>query len=302
MMLMMNRKPMTNANFIVDYQQRINDVLQQHLLRDDQEPKLLHQAMRYAVFNGGKRIRPLLVYAVGRMFASDLTAFDIPAAAVELIHCYSLVHDDLPAMDDDDLRRGKPTCHKKFDEATAILAGDALQAQAFLLLAQDPNNSAINRLRLLQQLGEACGSLGMAGGQAKDLQATGKQLKLAELQQMHQMKTGALISASVLFGAIVAEPAEQACRALATFAQEIGLAYQIHDDILDVEGATELLGKRQGADQNLQKATYPAIVGLDQAKLLAKQAYNNAMAALKMFGNEADELRYLAAYIVQRDH
>jgi len=289
-------------DFIAAYQQHIEGFLQEQLPVAVTMPKNLHQAMRYAVLNSGKRIRPLLVYATGSIFNVPIAQLDIPAVAVELIHCYSLIHDDLPAMDDDDLRRGKPTCHKAFNEAIAILAGDALQAEAFTLLAADQHHDAKQRSAMLLALGQACGSRGMAGGQAIDLAVVGQQPNLNELEMMHRLKTGALIKASVQLGAIAASADETELQRLDEFAAQIGLAFQIQDDILDVEGETTLLGKQQGADLALNKPTYPALVGLDKAKQLAKAAYEEALAAVTTFGTEADNLRQLAAYIVRRDH
>lgn len=292
---------MTNS-FISTYQQRIEKVLQQQLPPVTAAPQRLHQAMRYSVLDSGKRMRPLLVYATGLALQATAAQLDMAAAAVELIHCYSLIHDDLPAMDNDDLRRGKPTCHRAFDEATAMLAGDALQAQAFTLLANDPQNDAAQKIAMLIALGKACGSLGMAGGQAIDLAAEGKTLSLSELEVMHRLKTGALIKASVQLGTISGRSDRRTCKALEQFAEQIGLAFQIRDDILDVEGETSLLGKQQGADAALNKPTYPAIVGLVKAKELARQAYQEALIAIEDLPETADYLRYLAGYIIQRDH
>lgn len=290
------------TSFITDFQQRIESVLGSFLLAEQQMPQRLHQAMRYVTLNGGKRIRPLLVYASGQLAQIDLIKLDAAAAAVEMIHCYSLVHDDLPAMDNDDLRRGKPTCHKAFDQATAILAGDAIQAGAFAVIANDDNNDNEKRVNMLKILANACGSLGMAGGQALDLAATGQQINLEQLKTMHQMKTGALIKASVLLGAVAADIELDAYQQLAQFAELIGLAFQIHDDILDVEADTETLGKQQGADIALNKVTYPALVGIDSAKQMENETYHAALAALNNFGDEAGKLRDLAAYIIQRNY
>lgn len=292
---------MTN-NFIPQFQDHINLLLQTHLASDATEPQCLHQAMRYAIVDGGKRVRPLLVYVAGQCLDVAVEKLDAAAAAVEMIHCYSLVHDDLPAMDDDDLRRGKPTCHKAFDEATAILAGDAIQAKAFEILAADQHNEANVCLQMIKCLADACGSCGMAGGQSIDLLATGQMLNLQQLQTMHQLKTGALIKASVLLAAIIAQTDDERYQQLAKFGDLIGLAFQIHDDILDVEGETEKLGKTQGADQELNKATYPAILGIEKAKHLLNITYDEALTALSAFGKEADNLRALGAFIVQRDY
>ncbi len=290
------------SDFIIDYQNRIEQCLAQSLPAEQEEPQRLHSAMRYAVLGAGKRIRPLLVYATGQFFNSALVSLDSSALAVELIHCYSLVHDDLPAMDNDDLRRGKPSCHKAFDDATAMLAGDALQAEAFALLAADTENNLNERVQLLSILGRACGSLGMAGGQAIDLGSVDKTLNLVQLEQMHRLKTGSLIEASILMGAIVgkATPAELA--ALQEFAALLGLTFQIQDDILDVEGSTEQLGKQQGADTALNKPTYPGILGLEKAKALVEVNYEKVLACLSDFGDRAEQLRQMAKYIIQRQH
>ncbi len=289
-------------SFVGDYQKRIEQILEQQLPAVTKMPQRLHQAMHYSVLNSGKRMRPLLVYATGLALQAGADQLDMAAAAVELIHCYSLIHDDLPAMDNDDLRRGKPTCHRAFDEATATLAGDALQAEAFMLLANDQQNSAEQKIAMLLTLGKACGSLGMAGGQAIDLAAAGKALTLAELETMHHLKTGALIKASIQLGAIIGNGDAATCKALDRFAEKIGLAFQIRDDILDIEGDTTLLGKRQGADAALNKPTYPATVGLVKAKELMNQAYQEALMAIESLPTTTKYLRDLAAYIVQRDH
>lgn len=287
------------------YQRRVEVALDHHLPRPEVHPSRLHEAMRYATFNGGKRIRPLLVYLTGEALGLDATLLDAPACAVELIHCYSLVHDDLPAMDDDDLRRGKPTCHRAYDEATAILAGDALQAHAFQILAQD--NKMIQdpavRLRMIAQLAQASGSRGMCGGQAIDLGAVGRQLDLAELEDMHIHKTGALIRASVLLGAMSkADIDPDLLHRLDHFAKCIGLMFQIQDDILDVESDTATLGKQQGADQARNKPTYPALVGLTEAKQMAHELFSQAIASLEPLNEHAESLHWLADYIITRQH
>src|ERR1700729_1601053 len=248
------------------YQSRVQAVLDAALPAADLVPQRLHAAQRYAVLGGGKRLRPLLVYCTGEALQVPANFLDAPAAAVELIHSYSLVHDDLPAMDDDDLRRGQPTTHRAFDEATAILAGDALQVLAFSLLARDRTVgvSPEARLKMIHILADASGTAGMAGGQALDLSAVGRNLNLEELETMHRLKTGALIRASVLLAAACAPgltPSEW--EALDGYAQDIGLAFQIQDDILDVEGNTEEIGKTSGADAALGKLTYPRPMGLE---------------------------------------
>jgi len=266
-------------------------------------PSTLHTAMRYAVLDGGKRIRPTLVYASGQAVGSNWERLDSPACAVELIHAYSLIHDDLPAMDDDDLRRGKPSCHKAFGEATAILAGDALQALAFYVLAHDPAPVVDGtRLRMMDKLALAAGSRGMAGGQSIDLDAAGQQLDIAELEDMHIHKTGALVRSSVLLGALTEpEVAEDTLSHLDHYAKCVGLAFQIRDDILDVEGETGTLGKHSGADQSLRKSTYPALIGLEGAKQRACELHDAAMDSLAELGKAADPLRWISRYIIERD-
>ncbi|MFZ5620003.1 MAG: (2E,6E)-farnesyl diphosphate synthase [Pseudomonadota bacterium] len=269
----------------------------------DTHPARLHQAMRYAVLGGGKRIRPLLTYAAGAAVGAPDARLDAPACAVELIHAYSLVHDDLPAMDDDDLRRGRPTCHRAFDEATAILAGDALQTQAFHILAHAPELDIDPRvrLRMIETLALASGSRGMAGGQAIDLESVGRELDIAQLEDMHIHKTGALIRASVLLGALCADTLDEArLERLDHYAKCIGLAFQIQDDILDVVGDTAILGKTAGADLARDKPTYPALLGLDGARQRAAELLADAHTSLAGFGPEADALRGLADYIIRR--
>jgi geranylgeranyl pyrophosphate synthase len=286
-----------------EYQQRAEAALKLWLPTASTIPEHLHAAMRYASLDGGKRVRPVLVYATGSALGVPLEQLDGPACAVELIHAYSLVHDDLPAMDDDDLRRGKPTCHKAYDEATAILVGDALQSLAFEVLATDPAMVAdpAYRLAIIRELALASGSRGMAGGQAIDTAAEGKRLSLEELQAMHRYKTGALLKASVRFGAL-SHPAttETQQHNLDRYADAIGLAFQIRDDILDVEADTEVLGKPQGSDEARDKPTYTSLLGLDGAKAKAQEMHEQAMLSLEDFGAEADPLRWLSAYIVER--
>jgi len=280
---------------------RAENVLDRALPQSSHLPERLHHAMRYSVLGGGKRLRPTLVYAVGAALGAPLEALDAPAAAVEIIHAYSLIHDDLPAMDDDDLRRGKATCHKVYGEALAILAGDALQALAFELLARESIWPASAQLAMLRLLSEACGSLGMAGGQAIDLDAVGRQLTLAELERMHRYKTGALIRASVLLGALASGcTKDQRFTALDRFGGEIGLAFQIHDDLLDVLGDTAVIGKTQGSDVARGKPTYPALIGIEAARELALMHSRAAIAALDSFDADADDLRALARYVVER--
>lgn len=287
------------------YRNRVDKALQQHLPDTEQTGTTLEAAMQYATLNGGKRVRPILVYATGKALGADPEVLDVPACAIEFMHAYSLVHDDLPSMDDDDLRRGNPTCHIKYGEATAILAGDALQALAFTTLAislKDKLDPAII-INMMDELGRASGIEGMAAGQAIDLQAVGQILNLAQLEAMHRCKTGALIKASVILGATCAHVADDSLLAnLRTYGDAIGLCFQIVDDILDVVGDTEVLGKPQGADIALNKPTFPSIMGLDGARTHADQQRERALTALKSYGKEFDELRDLASYIVSRSH
>jgi farnesyl diphosphate synthase len=268
-------------------------------------PSRLHDAMRYAVFGGGKRIRPVLVYATGEALAVPLEQLDAPACAVELIHAYSLVHDDLPAMDDDDLRRGKPSCHKAYDEAPAILAGDALQTLAFHVLAHAPLDHVepAARLRMIGTLSMAAGSRGMIGGQAIDLAAVGQTLDAAQLEDMHIHKTGALIHARVLLAALSTPDLDMTrFEALDQYAKCVGLAFQIQDDILDVIVDSNETGKTTGADMQQNKPTYPALLGMDEAASLAAELVDTALASLDGFDASADVLRAIARYTVDRRH
>jgi farnesyl diphosphate synthase len=290
---------------VTQYGARIERVLDRWLPPESKPPERLHAAMRYAVLGGGKRLRPLLIYAGGEVLGVPSERLDGPAAAVELIHAYSLIHDDLPAMDDDDLRRGRPTCHRAFDEATAILAGDALQVQAFLILAEDPamQISPAARVEMIRSVALASGSAGMAGGQAMDLAAEGHTLSLAELELMHIHKTGALIRASVLLAAqSVAGLAAGKLAALDRYAKCIGLAFQIQDDILDVAGETAALGKQTGADASRNKPTFPSILGLAESRRRAEALHLEALDALSAFGEAAEPLRWLSEYIITRQN
>jgi len=284
-------------------QARVESVLTQLLSQQGEQSALLHQSMRYSALDGGKRARPLLVYATGEAVGVAEDILDIIAAAIELIHVYSLIHDDLPAMDDDDLRRGKPSNHKAFDEATAILAGDALQAMAFNLLATAPQLSvtADIRLKLIAELSHAAGAFGMVGGQAIDLESVNKTLGLSELENMHRCKTGALIRASVLMPAYCsAQITDKQINDLAHFADCIGLAFQVQDDILDIESDTETLGKPQGADVAANKPTYPSIIGLQASKQKLAGLHEEAIASLESFGDSVQSLQELAGFIVNR--
>ena len=295
---------MTARASIEQFRLTVDQALERWLPPAHKGPASLHAAMRYAVLGGGKRVRPLLVYAAGTALGVNREALDGPACAVELVHAYSLVHDDLPAMDNDDLRRGRPTCHKAYDEATAILAGDALHALAFHVLAHDPDIrvGAEQRLRMIDTIATASGSRGMAGGQALDLAAVGKTLNIAELENMHIHKTGALIRASVRLGALSqANVDSEILERLDRYGKCVGLAFQIQDDILDVEGHTEVIGKPQGSDMARNKPTYPNLLGLDGARRAAAELFNEALAAISGLGSAGKLLQRLADYIVERE-
>ncbi|WNH52919.1 polyprenyl synthetase family protein [Stenotrophomonas oahuensis] len=283
------------------WRDRIESQLDASLPSPEAAPQGLHRAMRYAVLGGGKRMRPLLVYAAGQIFGADEHAMDAPAMAVELIHAYSLVHDDLPAMDDDALRRGRPTVHIAFDEATAILAGDALQTRAFGLLADAPL-PALLRVHCLQALTHASGAAGMCGGQALDIDATGRLQPLADLQHMHALKTGALIRAAVRMGALCGDAPQTDLNQLDDFASALGLAFQVRDDILDVEASSEQLGKTAGKDQAQAKSTFPALLGMDGAKAELAALSQRMHDSLAGYDERADALRALGRLAVERDH
>lgn len=288
------------------YAQQVDQALEHFLPAKNIRPANLHQAMRYSVFNGGKRIRPLLVYLTGQALGTSETLLHAPACAVELIHAYSLIHDDLPSMDDDDLRRGRPTCHIQHGEAMAILAGDALQTLAFQILAEQSTDvvDASMITKMLQTLSHAAGSRGMVGGQAIDLESVGKTMNIAELENMHIHKTGALIRSSVLLGAFCQTDSidETLLNKLDHYAKCIGLSFQIQDDILDVEGNTEALGKTAGSDIAHNKPTYPALLGLTEARQHAHKLHQDALDSLSDLGPAADPLRWLSAYIIDRNH
>ncbi len=291
--------------FMTQSRQQVDAALERWLPATNKQPQRLHEAMRYTVFNGGKRVRPFLVYATGYALGIPMAALDGAACAVELIHAYSLVHDDLPAMDDDDLRRGQPTCHIAYDEATAILAGDALQTLAFQVIIEDSKlvGNAQSKLKILETLAYASGSVGMVGGQAIDLDAVGKQLTIQELENMHLHKTGALIRCSVCMAALAAPNLNpRTLENLDLYARSIGLSFQIQDDILDEESNTEALGKTQGKDRDNNKPTYPSLLGMDGAKHKAQTLHAEAVNALSQFGNEANLLRELSRYIIERQN
>ena len=286
-----------------EYRARVHAMLERALPPASQPPRRLHEAMRYAVLNGGKRIRAILVIATGEALRTDAGHLERPACAVELIHAYSLVHDDLPSMDDDDLRRGAPACHRAFDEATALLAGDALQTLAFEILAGDPapGGVAAGAGEMVRTLAHASGSRGMAGGQAVDLESTGRVLTFEQLESMHLHKTGALIRASVRLGALGAGARDpELLDRLDEYARCIGLAFQIRDDVLDVESDTERLGKRQGADAARNKPTYPAILGLEASRAHTRALHERALEKIEPLGRDAGPLRELAGFIVSR--
>ena len=298
---------MSNAlkEYLTFCQNRVEKALDARLPSENILPQRLHEAMRYSTLDGGKRMRPMLTYCTGKALGLEADVLDGAACAVEFIHVYSLIHDDLPAMDNDDLRRGKATSHIAFDEATAILAGDALQALAFETLAHDSTMqaSAEQRLQMITTLTKASGSQGMVGGQAIDLASVGKTISLPELENMHIHKTGALIRASVNMAALSkADIDPQVATKLDHYAKCIGLSFQVKDDILDEESDTATLGKTQGKDQDNDKPTYPALLGLAGAKEKAQELHEQAIASLSDFGSEADLLRDLSLYIIQRDH
>lgn len=284
-------------------QERVNTLLEKLFVPPRPEMERLYKAMHYSVLLGGKRVRPLLVYGACESLGGILEQADGAACAIELIHAYSLIHDDLPAMDDDDLRRGQPTTHKAFDEACAILAGDGLQTMAFEVLTNLELNpqSADCMLQMVRVLAKAAGTQGMVGGQAIDLAAVGKKLDQQALEVMHRHKTGALIEASIALGALASDKAtEQNLLALQSYAQAIGLAFQVQDDILDIESDTQTLGKTQGSDIVHDKPTYPVLMGLEGAKQYVKELYQQAIDVLEDFPESANVLRDLARYIVER--
>ncbi len=289
-------------SFIAEYKHRIDSHLETVLTFSGSPTSSLFDAIRYSVLNGGKRIRPVLTYAAATAVGDINAATDASAAAVEMMHAYSLIHDDLPAMDDDDLRRGMPTCHIAFDEATAILAGDALQTLAFEELLTVAVHSPKLSVQLLSLLCRGAGTSGMVVGQALDIAAVNQTLDLPQLEQIHRNKTGAMINASILMGALSAGADCQQQAALCEYGDAIGLAFQVQDDILDVTGITEVIGKRQGADEALNKPTYVTLLGLDGAKEKAADLLQKALDALQIFDARADQLRAIACYIVNRNN
>jgi len=293
------------STHIESCRRRLDALLDHWLPSEDTEPTKLHRAMRYASLNAGKRLRPLIVYLVGDALGVDKTDLDASALAVECIHVYSLIHDDLPAMDDDDLRRGKATTHIAFDEATAILAGDALQTIGFNILCHHPLSPDVEseRIRLLTILTDASGSVGMGGGQMIDLIATDSMLSIEQLEAMHRMKTGALISACVKMAVATSQINEaEIIAAFDHFADRIGLAFQVKDDILDIEGETEVIGKPSGSDEELNKSTFPALMGLDAAKEYAEQLIDEALLSLERIPYNTEALEALAKYMIERQY
>jgi farnesyl diphosphate synthase len=290
----------TFDGWVQTVQVHVEEALGGYLPPAGAEPARLHEAMRYTVLGGGKRVRPLLVFAAGGLFGADTEALARAAAAVEMIHAYSLVHDDMPCMDDDALRRGKPTVHVAYDEATALLVGDALQAQAFAVLAEG-DLPATRQVAMLRVLALAAGSAGMCGGQAIDLDSVGVSLTLEQLERMHQLKTGALLGASVMLGALAGRDVMDTERAaLDAYSNAIGLAFQVVDDVLDATADSATLGKTAGKDAAANKPTYVSILGLEASTLLAEQLRREAHEALAPFGENAQRLRGLADLIVQR--
>jgi len=293
---------MNTENVLAQWQRRIEQQLLSALPSAHSVPPVLQQAMHYAVTGGGKRIRPLLVYASGYLFAAEEPTLDACAVAVELIHAYSLVHDDLPAMDDDDLRRGRPATHIAFGEATAILAGDALQARAFEIITHNKQITPEIALACLQSLSQAAGAAGMCGGQVLDIHATGHRQTLAELEHMHRLKTGALIRAAVRMGALCGQASLVQLEPLDHFASTLGLAFQIQDDILDIEASAQQLGKTVGKDAAQQKSTFPALLGLETSKKQLQQLISSLHNSLVSFGPRASALTALTKRVIQRDY
>jgi geranylgeranyl pyrophosphate synthase len=283
------------------WQRRFEAVVDQRLPAADENPGLLHEAMRYSALDGGKRFRPVLVYASGTALGLELAELDPVACAIELIHAYSLIHDDLPAMDDDDLRRGRPTCHRAFDEATAILAGDALQALAFEILAGELPPDSPSSMPLIKAIASACGSTGMAGGQALDLGAVGTTISLSELETMHRLKTGALIHVSVTAPCLLAGADKDTQGHFSRYGKCVGLAFQVHDDILDVTGDSQVIGKSTQADAALDKPTFPSILGLEASRQQAIALRDEALDALKNVDGDTTTLAWLADYVITRD-
>lgn len=284
--------------FFAEASLAVDKTLDEIIPSEETAPKRLYEAIRWSVFAGGKRFRPALVLAVGRTFGANKNNLLKTASAIEMIHTYSLIHDDLPAMDDDDLRRGRLTCHKKFDESTAILAGDILQSLAFQTIAKDKNLSDKIRVKLLAELANSAAK--MVNGQQLDLEAEGKKVSIDELENIHQNKTGAMISVSARSGAIIAGASETELEAITIYAEKLGLLFQITDDLLDVTQTTEMLGKTAGKDERAEKATYPSFYGLEKTRDLAKKVYSEAIEGLSKIEKDTDLLATLADFILNR--
>jgi geranylgeranyl diphosphate synthase, type II len=285
--------------FFTDVSRKTDDALDKLIPSEQTEPARLYQAVRHSIFAGGKRFRPALVFAVGKVFETSEEKLYRTASAIEMIHTYSLIHDDLPAMDDDDLRRGRPTCHKKFGEATAVLAGDVLQSLAFRAIAEDENLSDNTKVKLISEL--AISAAKMVDGQQLDLDAEGRKISVEDLESIHLNKTGAIIRFSARAGAIIAEASENDLTAITIYAEKLGLLFQITDDLLDITQTTAILGKTAGKDQAAEKATYPAIYGIKETKKLAEKLYFEACAELDKIGKNTDILREIAGFILRRE-
>lgn len=289
-----------SEDFLNECQTRVNYFLDHLLPNENTQPKRLHSALRYVALGGGKRIRATFVYAAGELVDAPKERLDKAACAIELIHAYSLVHDDLPAMDDDELRRGRPTCHIEYDEPTAILVGDALQTAAFEVLASMPKSDAYESIQMVRILAKASGSLGMVGGQMLDLTSSGRTSSLAEITQLHRLKTGALISAAVLMGTYAGQINGKHLGRITRFGENIGLAFQIKDDMLDLEGDASLIGKNTQKDTANDRPNYAQSAGIDEAKRYINQLYDEAINQLAIFGEKANRLNQVARFAVER--
>lgn len=285
--------------FFTDVSRKTDDALDKLIPSEQTEPKKLYQAIRHSIFAGGKRFRPALVFAVGKVFDAPEEKLFRTASAIEMIHTYSLIHDDLPAMDDDDLRRGRPTCHKKFGEATAVLAGDILQSLAFKVIAADENISDKMKVKLVAELADSAAK--MIDGQQLDLEAEGEKISIENLENIHRSKTGAMICVSARAGAIIGEASENDLNAITNYAENLGLLFQITDDLLDITQTTEMLGKTAGKDLTAEKATYPAIFGIGETKKLAKKIYSETCEELDKIEKNTDILREMVDFILRRE-
>ena len=295
--------PEALARYLEERRLQVDEALGRYLPETGDHPKEIHEAVRYSVFAGGKRLRPILVLAAAEAAGGQVEHALPAAAAIELIHTYSLIHDDLPAMDDDDFRRGRPTCHKVYGEALAILAGDALLTQAFILLSGDPSSiraDAVARLRVINEIAQAAGSRGMVGGQVVDILQEDREVDLATLLYLHTHKTGSLIRACLRVGGIISSAGSEQMEALTRYGDRIGLAFQIVDDILDLEGSLEALGKRAGSDLRKKKATFPGLLGLEESRQRARSLVREAKHALSVFGDRGAALGAIADYVVAR--